>query len=121
LTFAGGLLVLAVLVQISLGVATVHWGRALGFGHLAQCRRRFSGDQHGGGCCGRCGRRPQSAWYPCIIVPTIPDNPPLAVVGTSRWRDFFGAHQAKVSLLIVFTAVVGMVLGVAGVGAAAPP
>ena len=26
LTFAGGLLVLAVLLQISLGVATVHWG-----------------------------------------------------------------------------------------------
>src|SRR5258708_21510056 len=65
------------------------------------------------GCCGRCGRRPRSAWYPCI-VPTIPDNPPIAVVGNSRWRDFLELTKPKVSLLIVFTAVVGMVLASAG-------
>src|SRR5258707_12273926 len=66
------------------------------------------------GGCGRCGRRPRSAWYPCIIVPTIPDNPPIAVVGNSRWRDFLELTKPKVSLLIVFTAVVGMVLAPPG-------
>src|SRR3979490_311739 len=65
------------------------------------------------GCCGRCGRRPRSAWYPCI-VPTIPDSPPIAVVGTSRWRDFLELTNTKVSLLIGFTAVVGMVLASPG-------
>jgi protoheme IX farnesyltransferase len=47
-------------------------------------------------------------------VPTIPDSPPIAVVGTSRWRDFLELTKPKVSLLIVFTAVVGMVLASPG-------
>jgi protoheme IX farnesyltransferase len=47
-------------------------------------------------------------------VPTIPDNPPIAVVGASRWRDFLELTKPKVSLLIVFTAVVGMVLASPG-------
>src|SRR6266446_5271271 len=66
------------------------------------------------GCCGRCGRRPRSAWYPCMVVPTIPDNPPLAVVRASRWRDFLELTKPKVSLLIVFTAIVGMILASPG-------
>ncbi len=45
---------------------------------------------------------------------TIPDSPPIAVVGTSRWRDFLELTKPKVSLLIVFTAVVGMVLASPG-------
>ena len=45
---------------------------------------------------------------------TIPDNPPIAVVGTSRWRDFLELTKPKVSLLIVFTAIVGMVLASPG-------
>ena len=47
-------------------------------------------------------------------MPTIPDSPPIAVVGTSRWRDFLELTKPKVSLLIVFTAVVGMVLASPG-------
>src|ERR1700694_4881335 len=65
------------------------------------------------GCCGHCGRQPRSAWYPCIVS-TIPDNPPIAVVGTSRWRDFLELTKPKVSLLIVFTAIVGLVLASPG-------
>src|SRR6266436_4025825 len=65
------------------------------------------------GCCGRCGRQPRSACYPCTVS-TIPDNPPIAVVGTSRWRDFLELTKPRVSLLIVFTAVVGMVLASPG-------
>src|SRR6202045_3797298 len=64
-------------------------------------------------CCGRCGRPPRSACYPCTVS-TIPDNPPIAVVGTSRWRDFLELTKPKVSLLIVFTAIVGMVLASPG-------
>src|SRR6266403_188876 len=41
LTFAGGLLVLAVLVQISLGVATVHWGVPLGLATLHNAGAAF--------------------------------------------------------------------------------
>jgi heme o synthase len=42
---------------------------------------------------------------------SVPDNPPIAVAGaTGRWRDFLELTKPKVSLLIVFTAVVGMVL-----------
>src|SRR5260370_17582448 len=67
-----------------------------------------------GGCWGRCARRPRSAWYPCMCVPTIPDNPPLAVVRASRWRDFLELTKPKVTLLIVFTAIVGMVLASPG-------
>jgi cytochrome c oxidase assembly protein subunit 15 len=41
LTFAGGLLVLAVLVQISLGVATVHWGVPLSLATLHNAGAAF--------------------------------------------------------------------------------
>src|ERR1700675_1619252 len=41
-------------------------------------------------------------------------NPRLAVLRTSRWRDFLELTKPKVSLLIVFTAVVGMVLASPG-------
>src|SRR6202789_1563495 len=64
-------------------------------------------------CCAPCGRHPQSAWYPCN-VPTLPDSPPIALVGFGRWRDFLELTKPKVSLLIVFTAVVGMVLASPG-------
>jgi heme o synthase len=47
-------------------------------------------------------------------VPTLPDSPPVALVGTSRWRDFLELTKPKVSLLIVFTAIVGMVLASPG-------
>jgi len=39
-------------------------------------------------------------------VSTLPDSPPVALVGASRWRDFLELTKPKVSLLIVFTAVV---------------
>ncbi len=45
---------------------------------------------------------------------TLPDSPPLALVRISRWRDFLELTKPKVSLLIVFTAVVGMVLASPG-------
>src|SRR6202167_1761987 len=70
-------------------------------------------------CCAPSGRPPlcrppQSAWYPCI-VPPLPDSPRIALVGSSsRWRDFLELTKPKVSLLIVFTAVVGMVLASPG-------
>src|SRR5580704_3785400 len=69
-------------------------------------------------CCAPSGRPwacrpPQSAWYPCI-VPTLPDSPRIALVGPRRWRDFLELTKPKVSLLIVFTAVVGMVLASPG-------
>jgi len=41
LTFAGGLLVLAVLLQISLGIATVHWGVSLGLATLHNAGAAF--------------------------------------------------------------------------------
>jgi protoheme IX farnesyltransferase len=44
----------------------------------------------------------------------VPNNPPLSVVGTARWRYFLELTKPKVSLLIVFTAVVGMVLASPG-------
>jgi len=47
-------------------------------------------------------------------VSTVPDNPPLVLVGASRWRDFLELTKPKVSLLIVFTAIVGMVLASPG-------
>ena len=45
---------------------------------------------------------------------TVPDNPRLAVLRKSRWRDFLELTKPKVTLLIVFTAVVGMVLASPG-------
>jgi len=47
-------------------------------------------------------------------VPTLPDNPPIALAGFGRWRDFLELTKPRVSLLIVFTAVVGMVLASPG-------
>ncbi len=47
-------------------------------------------------------------------MPTLPDNPSLYRDGTSRWRDFLELTKPRVSLLIVFTAVVGMVLASPG-------
>ena len=47
-------------------------------------------------------------------MPTLPDSPPIALVGISRWRDFLELTKPKVSLLIVFTAIVGMVLASPG-------
>jgi len=47
-------------------------------------------------------------------VATAPDNPLVAALGASRWRDFLELTKPKVSLLIVFTAVVGMVLASPG-------
>jgi protoheme IX farnesyltransferase len=47
-------------------------------------------------------------------VPTLPDSPSIALVGTSRWRDFLELTKPKVSLLIVFTALVGMILASPG-------
>jgi protoheme IX farnesyltransferase len=45
---------------------------------------------------------------------TVPDNPPIAVVGHGGWRDYLELTKPKVSLLIVFTAIVGMVLASPG-------
>jgi heme o synthase len=47
-------------------------------------------------------------------VSTVPNNPPLTALGTLRWRDFLELTKPKVSLLIVFTAIVGMVLASPG-------
>jgi protoheme IX farnesyltransferase len=47
-------------------------------------------------------------------VPTLPDSPPIALVGATRWRDFLELTKPKVSLLIVFTAIVGMILASPG-------
>jgi heme o synthase len=48
-------------------------------------------------------------------VSTLPDNPPLAAAPRlHRWRDFLELTKPKVSLLIVFTAIVGMVLASPG-------
>jgi protoheme IX farnesyltransferase len=53
-------------------------------------------------------------------VNTVPDNPPLpdslpiAAVRAENWRDYLELTKPKVSLLIVFTAIVGMVLASPG-------
>jgi protoheme IX farnesyltransferase len=44
---------------------------------------------------------------------TVPDNPAMTA-RTSRWRDFLELTKPKVTLLIVFTAIVGMVLASPG-------
>jgi len=42
---------------------------------------------------------------------TVPDSPPIAAAHrASSWRDYLELTKPKVSLLIVFTAIVGMVL-----------
>src|ERR1700736_435102 len=45
---------------------------------------------------------------------TVPDNPPIAAAVHGGWRDYLELTKPKVSLLIVFTAVVGMVLASPG-------
>src|ERR1700737_4058887 len=45
---------------------------------------------------------------------TVPNNPPVDVVANGGWRDYLELTKPKVSLLIVFTAVVGMVLASPG-------
>ena len=47
---------------------------------------------------------------------TLPDNPPLAAEGLPRlrWREYLELTKPKVTLLIVFTAIVGMVLASPG-------
>jgi protoheme IX farnesyltransferase len=47
-------------------------------------------------------------------VPSAPTNLLSAAIGASRWRDFLELTKPKVSLLIVFTAIVGMVLASPG-------
>ncbi len=44
---------------------------------------------------------------------TVPDNP-IAAVRAEHWRDYLELTKPKVSLLIVFTAIVGMVLASPG-------
>ena len=47
-------------------------------------------------------------------MPTLPDNPSIALPSAARWRDFLELTKPKVSLLIVFTAIVGMILASPG-------
>jgi protoheme IX farnesyltransferase len=47
-------------------------------------------------------------------VETAPNSPPIAVLAAARWQDFLELTKPKVSLLIVFTAIVGMVLASPG-------
>src|SRR6202050_3625599 len=45
---------------------------------------------------------------------TVPDSPPIAAPVHGGWRDYLELTKPKVSLLIVFTAIVGMVLASPG-------
>ena len=45
---------------------------------------------------------------------SLPDEPPISVLAVGGWRDFLELTKPKVSLLIVFTALVGMVLASPG-------
>ena len=45
---------------------------------------------------------------------TVPTSPPVAAAAAGHWHDFFELTKPKVSSLIVFTAVVGMVLASPG-------
>ena len=45
---------------------------------------------------------------------TVPNNPPIAAAVHGGWRDYLELTKPKVSLLIVFTAIVGMVLASPG-------
>jgi heme o synthase len=47
-------------------------------------------------------------------VTPAPNDLPIAALATLRWRDFLELTKPKVSLLIVFTAIVGMVLASPG-------
>jgi protoheme IX farnesyltransferase len=44
----------------------------------------------------------------------VPGDSTIALAGTARWRDFLELTKPKVSLMIVFTAIVGMVLASPG-------
>ncbi len=44
----------------------------------------------------------------------VPDSPPITALATGGWRDFLQLTKPKVSLLIVFTALVGMILASPG-------
>jgi protoheme IX farnesyltransferase len=46
--------------------------------------------------------------------PSLPDSPPFVAVRSTGWRDYLELTKPKVSLLIVFTAIVGMVLASPG-------
>jgi heme o synthase len=45
---------------------------------------------------------------------TVPTSPPIAAIVHGGWRDYLELTKPKVSLLIVFTAIVGMVLASPG-------
>src|SRR5712664_2637328 len=45
---------------------------------------------------------------------TAPDSPPITALRPGVWREFLELTKPKVSLLIVFTAIVGMVLASPG-------
>ena len=45
---------------------------------------------------------------------TVPTSPPVAAAVPGGWRDYLELTKPRVSLLIVFTAVVGMVLASPG-------
>ncbi|HEV7357801.1 MAG TPA: heme o synthase, partial [Steroidobacteraceae bacterium] len=45
---------------------------------------------------------------------TVPDSPPISGAVHGGWRDYLELTKPKVSLLIVFTAIVGMVLASPG-------
>jgi protoheme IX farnesyltransferase len=45
---------------------------------------------------------------------SVPNDASIALVGGHRWRDYLELTKPKVSLLIVFTAIVGMVLASPG-------
>src|ERR1700730_17620839 len=62
---------------------------------------------------GHCGRGHRAAWDPSILA-IAPDNPPITALREGGWRDFLELTKPKVSLLIVFTAIVGMVLASPG-------
>ncbi len=47
-------------------------------------------------------------------MPTLPENASIDVVGFGRWRDYLELTKPRVTLLIVFTAIVGMVLATPG-------
>ncbi len=47
-------------------------------------------------------------------MPTLPDSPPISGAVHAVWRDYLELTKPKVSLLIVFTAIVGMVLASPG-------
>jgi heme o synthase len=45
---------------------------------------------------------------------SVPDSPPVDVLLAPRWRDYLELTKPKVTMLIVFTAIVGMVLASPG-------